>query len=105
MGKNRRQSNFAQWSRDAQVELDEEADELERQRLWYEGLDDEDIVEPESSTDEGSCYEPGEEYSGAHHDDSFADMAREPFTEDEIVQIDQKLEDHIAVNRECNSKS
>lgn len=71
MGKNQRQSNSMQWRKDAQAELNEEAEERELERRWYEDEepeDDEDysgddMVEPGCS-DGGSCYEKGEEYSG-----------------------------------------
>ena len=113
MGKNRLQGNSAQWRQDAKVELDEEADELERQRLWYEGEDDEDypkeIVEPQSSTDEGSCYEPDEEYDegrGAYIDDF--EMADEPFTKREKEQMEGHLHNKLlmqSLNRDRTTKS
>lgn len=68
---------------------------------------DDDMVESDGSTDEneGSCYEPGEEYGGAHQNDSFDDMAHEPFSEKEEEEIDDKLEDLLALNRNQVDKS
>lgn len=95
-----RRCGSTSWLNEFKEELSEEEGELNRQISEYE--ESERLLYDDTG---GSCYEPGEEYGETHNDDTFADMAHEPFTEEEIVQIDEKLEDHLALNRECNSKA